>query len=290
EMTPAEAAQYDRSLDVDDRARMTAEIEMERRLGELLAQPMPDAQEAWRAALALVKEEKHARRPRARWLRRAAWLAVPIAAMVLVTVYMGHAKPASTPWFLSVSERDHSALASTARIPDVLLAVRNLLHDRSVNVSFDPSNSLEAENAPYRLLDAREGEYAGGPVMELLFACSGQLAKVVIANEKGGAAREIDKAVARGAIRASRAVGDWLIAVVGAKEPDGLLRLIGDPDATPPTPAAPATETPESAPAAPPPADAVQTPAPQESPTEPVPPEPPASPSDNNPVSVKTVA
>lgn len=242
EMTPAEAAQYDRTLDAEDRSRMETEMEMERCLGEYLAVPVPDSDEAWKASLALIAEAKRVRRPRAKWLYRTAGLAIPIAAMVLVAVYAGYEKPEPAPWFLSMNENDASAAGTPARLPEVLVAVRNLLRDRAVDVAFDPLNSLEAEDAPYRLLAAREGEYSGESVVELLFECNGHPAKVVIANGKGNAAREIDKAVASGHVAASRVVGEWRIAAIGAYASDGLLCLIDVPD---PVPAPPETPEPE---------------------------------------------
>ena len=105
-----------------------------------------------------------------------------------------------------------------------------------MNIAFDPADSLAAEGAPYRLLSAHGAEYVGEEVVELMFYCGDQPAKMIIVNAGGNAAREIDRAVAKGRIRAARPVGNWMIALVGPQAPDDLLSLIREPEPPQPTP------------------------------------------------------
>ena len=244
EMTPAEAAQYDRFLSAEDHGQMASERELERGLGEMLARPAPGADEAWRAALARVGENKQARRAHARW-RRFAWAAVPaaIAAMALVVLGVGHARTETQPPFLSVSARDAAREDPPKEAQEVMATARNMLRDRDMHMAFDPMNSLEAADAPCRLVAVHGNEYAGEQVVELSFMCGGQPSKVIIANGSGRVAHEISRATARGAVLASRSVGDWLVTAVGANAPDGLLSLIEEAQPVPEETSVPAVET-----------------------------------------------
>ena len=123
ELTPAEAAQLDRSLSDADRNRMSGEMEMERKLGEALAQPVPGADQAWQAALAKVKAQEAAQRGTVRLRRRIAWIAAPlaVAAAALVILSVGYLRTeAPQPWFLKMGARDEAGPGSSARVQEVM--------------------------------------------------------------------------------------------------------------------------------------------------------------------------
>ena len=252
-MTSAGAGQYDLSFPVEDCGRTASEAGMERKLGEMLARPAPGADEAWRTALARIKEHEQTRRARARW-RRFAWAAAPVAlaAMALVMFSVGHGRTQTQPSFLSVSTHDARAPLSTTRTREVMASARNLLRDRDMHMALDPKNSLEAADAPCRLVSVRGAEHGGEPVVEMVFLYGGKPAKVVITNASGNAAHEISRAAAGGAALASRAVGDWLITAVGTGAPEGLLSLIEEAQPEPQEQApVQAVETPPTETAAP---------------------------------------
>ncbi len=248
EMTPAGAAQYDKTLSEDERRLMSAEMEMEHGLGRVLARPAPGADAAWLAAMAQVKaREEEARHGASRRWRRMVLAVVPaaVAAVALVVFGAGYMRAeAPKPSFLSVGARDVVERTSAAQAQEVMATARTMLRGRDMHMAFDPGNSLQSEDAPYRLVSVRRDERAGEPVVEMVFMCGGKPAKVIITNGGGSVAHEIGRATARGAALASRSVGDWLVTAVGVDTPDRLLSLIEEAQPEPREQSVPVSETP----------------------------------------------
>lgn len=231
ELSTAEAANFDRSLSEEERERLTAEMQVENLLTERLSQRITCPNDVWLRSIAQIAKPQRVRR--IRFWRRLAYGVLPLtAAAVLVILFAlpwGKPNNSPIPRFLLLPEGDVSALATHTQVSEALSDVRDFLNQRAVQVSFDPSNLLDSKEAPYMLLGACESQFEGESLVELLFSCGEHPAKVVIVRQAGPAADEVGKAIAQGRIRASRPVGNVLIAVVGEHAPADLLSVIADP-------------------------------------------------------------
>jgi hypothetical protein len=229
-MSPAEAAKFDQALTPEDRERMTGDLNLETELAEVLGAPVSCPKDAWKTALRLVRAQKRtARPPRGAWSRRLLKASLPLAAVLAISlaVYFGR-EPQPQPLFLTLGERDASALAADSQVSEGVQGVRAFMTERALPVELDPAGSFDGENAQYRLLGAREDKFSGELIIQLLFDCDGEPAKVVITRKAGRAAAEIGKALAAGTIRASRSIDGVVIAVVGAGAPRDLIHVLGD--------------------------------------------------------------
>jgi len=254
ELPPAETARLDASLSAADRNRMSGERQFEQGLGEALAKPVPGADQAWLAALAKVKAQEKEERGRIRRRRSLTWITAPlaVAAMALVMLSTGYFRSETPqPWFLKINPPDKAAQVSPVQAQEVRATARTMLRDRAMHMDFDPKNSLEAADSPYRLVSVRDGEYHGEKVLELTFDCGAEPAKVIITNSDGNAAREITRAAGSGAVHASRPVGNWLISVVGTNAPDSLLSLLEEEPPVPDGSPTPVEELPQAGASAP---------------------------------------
>jgi len=231
ELSAAEAADFDRSLSEEERERLASEMQLEALLAERLSDTIVCPNHVWVDATARIKKVQ--RRPRIRFWRRLTYGLIPLtaAALLLVILVLHRAQPTDSPvpQFLLLPEGDVSALAAHAQVSEAPSDVRDFLNQRAVQVSFDPANLLDSQETPYMLLGACENEFEGETLIELLFSCGEYPAKVVIVRQSGPAAEEVGKAIARGKVRASRPVGNSLIAVVGANAPADLLSFIAEP-------------------------------------------------------------
>lgn len=232
EMSASESASFDSGLSPNERERLLAEMDFESELGEVLGVPVECPREAWSEAMARVRHHdlSHASIGERMW-RYALRLApvAGIAALLLLGFFF--VAPEPEPAFLSLNEKDVASFETKNAECDSVAEVRDFLSRRAVQVSLDPYNSLNESSTPYELVGACENDYRGELVMELLFRCSDGPAKVVIVRKAGSAAGEIGRALAAGTVRASRTVGDVIIAVVGQGAPRDLDRIVDDPNA-----------------------------------------------------------
>ena len=283
ELTPAEASHVDEMISSEDRVRAAGDLAMEAELAEVLGAPVECPKHAWKAAVAAVKHEQRAVRRRARWTRWSLAACIPAAAMALILLLAFFPKQQpQQPSFLSLKGLDVSSVAAKSQVTDGVSGVRDFMARLELPVALDPADALDGQDRPYRLIGARNDTFNGERVVQLLFDCEGQPASIVIAQKAGNAAREIGKALASGTVRASRAFGDVVVAVVGADAPRDLIRVVDDhwpdpqeamtPVSEPNVPEAPMQENASPAPEDPlgaPPAEAIVDTPPVEKPIAP---------------------
>jgi hypothetical protein len=257
EISPSEATEYDRCLSQDERRQNMDDLRMEAELAEILGVPVQCPDEVWRTALARVKEHEHAARVSAkrRGMRRWFFVIAPAALAATLAVFVFfHSAPTpppilKKPVFLAIEANDVSGFAARSQITNGVEGARSLVKKRAPSVDLDPKDPFDGAVTPYRLLGAREDAYNGEQVVQLLFDCKGEPAMVVIAREQGAAAKEIANGLAEGTVSSSRAIGDVLVAVVGAHAPSGLLSVLSDKwsnpaEEAPPSPLAAPEEQP----------------------------------------------
>lgn len=230
EMTSAESAQFDQSAAPEVRERLSGDLSMETELSEIFSAPVVCPKATWKAAVMRVQKQARAEERPARRLLRHAWLALPLAAMILMAVYASMAKPNQPPQplFLSLKGQDITAVAAKSQVSDGITGVRAFMEQMALPVVLNPADDLDGQNAPYRLLGIRADQYRDERVVELLFDCEGEPASLIIVQKGGNAAWEIGKALAIGAVRASRSIGGVVVAVIGANAPRDLIHVVDD--------------------------------------------------------------
>jgi len=231
ETSPSEAVQYDRCLSPEDRERNAGDLRMEAELAEVLGAPVACPDDIWQRTLERVKQQErveHAtsRRRATRWV----WRAVPVAASLLIVcaVAFNMNRPAPKPPFLALKAGDLGGLAARSQVTGGVQGVRTFMKEHAMPLALDPSDPFDGSVTSHHLLGVREDAFQGEHVVQLLFDCGGQPAMLIIAKEQGNAAKEIAKGLAVGAVSASRAIGDVLVAVVGANAPSDLMSVLND--------------------------------------------------------------
>lgn len=250
ELSASESARFDESLDELEREQLQTEMEFQSELADVLGARVECSRNAWKQAMTMVRQYDYAHESSFAKMRRYALrltpLAVLAAGIILAVVFF---TPEPQAAFLSLTDEDVAALEVKSQEYDSVAEVRDFLEQRAVQVALDPYNSLDADTTPYVLKGACENQYKGEPVMELLFKCMDGPAKVVIVRKSGSAASQIGRALADGTVKASRTVGDVIIAVVGQSAPRDLDRIVDDPFMHTETVEQPAEEQPQTQPA-----------------------------------------
>jgi anti-sigma factor RsiW len=236
ELSPSEAADFDRTLSPEDRERLAAEIYLETAMASVLSESAVCPRKFWKTACVKTRKGGETARKTAahRVLRLRWWLLSACGSLAAIaagmTFFLLDAHPKSN--FLVLHEQRPDELAACAQVTDGLSAVRGFVEAAALDVTFDPLNSLETAESPYRLLGAREDNFRGEPIVQLLFECSGTPAKVVLVPKAGMAAREVGRAVGVGHLSACRQIGNALVTVIGPNAARDLVRLVDERAAT----------------------------------------------------------
>ena len=237
ELSAAEAAELDKSLTPAEKTSLSAEIKLERAIGERLSRGVACPDDVWQRTMAAVEMKAapvHQLGPRRNWMygvaAMAAMLAITAAGLFL------HANTTN-----SGSSIFTVAKGTTVAMLQEQAQFRNLDTD-SVNTYFKEHGFKVAmtntdvqipagHHRPRVLLGLRPATNHGDDVMELMFNCCGRPLKVVVAKAGTQTAREIGDLMAEGKIQESRRVGEYVAALVGKHESHGLLEYLTETSA-----------------------------------------------------------
>jgi anti-sigma factor RsiW len=249
QLSAAEAAAFDRTLQQADRERISREIRLEQALGECLgAGPgCPDA--LWKRTELLLRKQGAAQ-PRRRSPRYWPWGFGIAAAITLILgfLFMPSLQPPAT--YLAMEASSVAALAQLSSVPGTPDAVNTFLTEHGVPLQVvDFKVARPASRHGVTLLGAREHVVEGEPILELLYDCCGRPAKVVVAPQDSAAANRIleaendmetqlawyghDHSPAAGAyetgmmgVQETRAIGTYLTGIISVHPTDGLLETL----------------------------------------------------------------
>ncbi len=229
EMTASESAEFEQTIAPGTRDRLAARLDMENELAETLSTPVECPKAVWQEAVARVRQRQVEERRAQRRPWRYAWLGLPIAATIALCAYIFYPAPAVLqPEFLSMKGKDLTSVAARSQVTDGVTGVRAFMDKMALPVALNPSDDLDGQHAPYRLLGVCAEQYYDESVVQLLFDCSGAPASVVIARSGGSAALAIGKAVAAGTVHDSRSIGGVVVAVVGEHACSDLIGVVND--------------------------------------------------------------
>lgn len=230
ELSAAEAAEFDSTFTVAEKANLSAEMKFERKLAEQLGRGVSCPNDVWQRTLEAI-EQKAAPveqfRPRRNWMyavtAMAAMLAITVAGLfVRVNLVSPH-----PPTVLAIAKGTTIAMLEEeaqlrSRDTD---SVNAFLKEHGFNIAMTSADVQVPgdHHTPRQLLGLRPAVNRGEDVMELLFNCCGRPLKVVIAKTGTKTAREIGDLMAEGKLQATRHVGDYVAALVGRHETYGLL-------------------------------------------------------------------
>ena len=229
EMTSAESTAFDQSLTPEERQRLDHELRFECDLGEALSARVPCPRDTWAAAKAALKKATREQRRCPHWVRWSLLLGLPaVAGLIIIALGVFPGPTESEPAFLALNGKNVAEMEAHSQVADGVAGVRAFMEKCSLPIELDPADPLDGQSTPYKLLGAREDHFRGERVVQLFFDCEGHAAVLVIARGAGQAADEIGKAFAKGDIRAARAIGDVVVAVVGTDAPRDLIRVVGE--------------------------------------------------------------
>lgn len=219
ELTASESLEVDGGLTDDGRARLAAEMRFERLVAERLsvAPPCPDA--LWEGAVARMRPPRAARRPFPVW--RAGSLA---AAFVVAFSFFLVLQTNNDAEFLAKAASINS-LRDQAQVT-TRDEVQALLRRHGITLRLRSLEEAGIDHHQGFLVGAVATEHNGEPVVQLLYGCCGNPAKVIVARRGGAAAGCIAKGVASGRVQACCATGDHVVAVVSPHPSAELLHVL----------------------------------------------------------------
>lgn len=237
ELSAAEAAEFDNTLTPQEKAGLAAEMTFERAIGERLARGAACPDDLWNRTLAAAGGQAApvvAFRPRRMWRYAVPALAAGLAIGVagLLGLYAGVGGP-------SVLAMDKSTTIAKLQAQveldgHDLESVNAFFKEHGFNIAMTKTEARapgDHHHSRREMLGVRPTTNHGDDVMELMFECCGRPLKVVVAKAGSETAREIGEAMAAGQIQESRHVGDYVAALVGRHDSQGLLMVLTDPSA-----------------------------------------------------------
>ena len=228
ELSASEAAAFLAELSDAERHELEQEKHLNEGIASLLRADAPCPLSAWKRATAAVYEAEAAQtRTRFQW-RKAALIAAPIAAVLLVVLML--AVPSTTdatPTFLKLAGATVPELEHYSSVQPERDQVDQLLRQYGFNLSLDeisvPAHE-EAQGRTLRLIGASTATYRGETVVVLLFACCNKPTQVVITARGGEAERAVREAMERKSVLMARELcPQYMGAVVGDTDRAGLL-------------------------------------------------------------------
>jgi len=238
EMSTSEASAFHDSLAPEERDWLTQEVQFEAKLAEALTgeEQCPDL--LWERTRRMMTDEAEpagAGRMLTAWrvagLAAAAMLVAGISFLVQFAVPLQ--QPAETPAMdghgailgpMADNVQDFSQTSATS---DRHEAVQRFLHEHGIDLELASIEDMASGGRHVvRLLGACMGNCPRGELIEVLFECDGYPAKVVVGARGSAGASLIQKAVDRGEVQATRAIGDYVAAVVCDRPAEGLLQLL----------------------------------------------------------------
>ena len=231
ELTVIEMSEFEASLNEDECQQLVAEIQFEGGLAERLSQDVKCPDEVWERTKSLLTGQKKESVPAyRRWYWGMATLATAAALAFMISLY-GPVKPDASSALVLAAETvaELAATSETDANPD---AVQAYLASHNVELELNPMESLAIASAHRHLqfIGARTLEVNHESVVEMLFGCCGRPVKVMMASQGSDVAMLIGLASAsgKGEVQATRTVGHYLTAVVGAHPAPGLLDIFAD--------------------------------------------------------------
>ena len=232
EQTAGEALSFDASLTSQERERLHQEKQLERSLCDCLAgcECCPDLM--WkRVETALRGRGADTRRWRSGWT-----VGLAAAAALLLVIAYSFVRGVTSDDFtvMAASTIDQLETQCCREVPGDEQNVDAFLADRGIPLEIrDLGNWNKSHHHSVNLLGIHECTYREEPVIEILFACCGQPAKVVLVRADGVAAAKLrDAAHEPGShVRVARVLGDRLAGVVSrhrAEEFLGNFRVAGE--------------------------------------------------------------
>lgn len=231
QLTASEALAFEATLSPAERALCGLELRLERTLGERLREAPACPEATWRKALDLVPPRSGSRG--VSWLGRPV-VAIPTllgfaAAMLMTFQNLPRTVKYEDP-LLTVAGTVEELAESAATEPDSI-SVQNFLEQRAVRLTMAGfPETMDFGHHHIQLLGACERGCRGKTVVEVLFECCGEPAKVLIA-ERGTRAEGILRgARGTGDIRHIRELNGYVAAVLSKHGAADLTALFSSPE------------------------------------------------------------
>lgn len=228
ELSASEAAEFDQMLTPADRERLAAEVRYERALGEALAGDESCSDALWRkTVMAVHRYDEVLRAPRTpRWV----YIATAVAAVLGITaagvLYRASQQPRSV---FAIPEGFPSEMASRVELNGTapLDEINRFLTGHGFKIAMTTTN-VEAPRPRHarEFHGLRSTSNRGEPVIEFYFECCGKPIKMIVAPRGGATEEEVERRLAAHEVQASRAVGEYVAAVVGRHRAHDFLELI----------------------------------------------------------------
>lgn len=227
ELSASEAAAFDASLIPAERDRIEKEQRLERALADRLAGGECCPELVWKRVHSLV-QQKNTNIRGWRALRTATAAAAAAAAIMVAYSVL---RPAGAQDFTVMAATSVDELESLCahEVPADEQNVGSFLAERGIPLEMA---DLNAWNRSHRhkvdLLGVHECRYQGEPVIEILFACCRQPAKVVLVRADGVAAAHLREAAGKDGthVKVARVMGDRLAGVISRHHAEEFLDVL----------------------------------------------------------------
>ncbi len=231
QMSASEALDFERGLNARDRARLEGEVRLESAICDSLADGPCCPVALWNDMKSRLNEPGQVKAGRmAYWVSRATIILAATVAIVLSAPYYesytqgNSVRAASRVGILESSREEFSKGLEATRS---MAAAEAYLRENNINLR------LIADSAPgpghhhqLEFLGACRGKCPEGTLYELRFWCCGQPAKVLIARRGSAGDRVLRSALKCGEVDDIPVDNDYVIAVIGDHNAEGLHRLV----------------------------------------------------------------
>jgi len=222
QLSTSEAAAFDSGLSAAEKSRAEQEIRFERAIGEVLTAGPGCPDHLWEELRSKIAPGRKSRWQPFNGMRGFAFAAAAslvVGLGVLAQAFFGSAGVLDLPPTVA-------ALQSEATFQPDIAQIQAWLDEQGIDLSVLSVDAMGETRHPMTMLGATLARYRNEEVLELLYNCCGQPAKVVLAPENSRVAAELRQGEGRGKVQDSLAVNGYLAAVVSPHRSPELLDLI----------------------------------------------------------------
>lgn len=224
-----ESAEFDGSLSLNEKDRLTKEVHWESCLATALADKSDCPDAVWkRVRSEVLKKERTHHSSRSVLFAPSLLKVAALAASVLVAFLLLHeaGRPEHDDDCLSMP-LNVEAMTAHLDVSGDLDSVRQFLKEHDVGISLQATSTIQMPAGHHAtLLGARASRSDGETVVELLYECCGKPIKMVIARNGTRMADRIRDSVSEDIVQITRQIGDFQVALVGLHEGTALMQVL----------------------------------------------------------------
>lgn len=231
EMTASEASAFDERLSPAERDRLAVEARIESGLAQTLGQEVKCPDAVWRQLKVQMDNEAPARPSRISW-GRFALLAASLLVVSVAGYWYVRGHDAGTGLQAGIhgpTPADPEMFALLAKTGPDADAIEGYMRDHDIQLALAESvRDARAQMGGHEitLVGSCEGKCPHGSIVEVMFLCDNEPARVLVTKVGSPGAHMITEGLARGELRSTKRVGEYMVGLICAQDATGLLDLL----------------------------------------------------------------